>query len=162
MSNMTMSAPAPVASAASSVLRTSTSIFLVKLTLSLALLFHDIGKPVSQKLKDMPFKDHAELGVRIASSFMRFLGFPSTLIGDVTFLVRYHMLPAAIKHFPLYRVEKLMDSSLFPLLLEVYRADISSTFRAPSGYYEACRIYKTYLKKKKNPYRTLNRSRRIL
>jgi poly(A) polymerase len=132
------------------------------LKLSMALLLHDIGKPVSQKLKDKPFKDHAELGSRITSSFLRFLGFRGEFIRDVCFLVRYHMIPAALKKLPLYRTEKLMDSKLFPDLLELYRADLSSTFRGPESYYEACRIFKTYIKKRDNPYAVLNRAKRIL
>ncbi len=132
------------------------------LTLSMALLLHDIGKPVSSKLKDKPFKDHAELGARIGASFMRYLGFDRKLISEVTFLIRYHMLPAALKKLPLYRTEKLMDSELFPQLLELYRADIEATYRGPESYYEACRVYKTYLKKKQNPYVRLNRSKKLL
>ena len=131
------------------------------LTLSMALLLHDIGKPVSRKLRDKPFKDHAELGARIASSFLRFLGFPPEFIRNVAFLIRYHMFPAAIRKLPLYRMDKLMDSELFPLLLELYRADISATYRGPGLYYEACRIYKTYLKYKGNPYRTLQKNKKI-
>jgi poly(A) polymerase len=130
--------------------------------LSMAILLHDIGKPVAVKLKDKPFKDHAELGTRIASSFLRFLGYNPAFIRDVAFLIRYHMFPAAMKKLPLYRMEKLMDSRLFPLLLELYRADLSSTFRGPDCYYEACRIYKTYLKRRGNPYRVLRRDKKIL
>jgi len=131
------------------------------LTLSMALLLHDIGKPVSERLKDKPFKDHAELGVRIGSSFLRYLGFDARFIHDVGFLVRNHMIPAALGRLPLYRTERLMDSELFPKLLELYRADISSTYSRPGGYYEACRIYKMYMKKRSNPYVRLSRSRRI-
>jgi poly(A) polymerase len=132
------------------------------LTLSMALLLHDIGKPVSARLKGKPFKDHAELGARISSSFLRYLGFEPGFIRDVNFLVRYHMIPSALRRLPLYRTEKLMDSALFPKLLELYRADISATFSHPRGYYEACRIYKTYVKKRSNPYVRLNRSKRIV
>ena len=67
------------------------------------------------------------------------------------------MLPSALKKLPLYRIERLMDNPLFPDLLELYRADLSSTFRSPEGYYEACRVYKRYRKKKANPYRKLRR-----
>jgi len=131
------------------------------ITLSMALLLHDIGKPISAKLKDKPFKDHAELGTRIGASFLRFLGYDRKFISEVNFLIRYHMLPSALKKLPLYRTERLMDSDLFPQLLELYRADIESSYRGPDSYYEACRVYKTYLKKKKNPYVRLNRSKKL-
>lgn len=127
------------------------------LTLSAALLLHDVGKPVSVKLKGKPFKDHAELGARISSSFLRYLGFSADFVRDVAFLIRYHMLPAALKRMPLYRTKKLMDSTLFPLLLELYRADMSSSYRAPDSYYEACRVYQAYTKQKRNPYSKLKK-----
>jgi poly(A) polymerase len=39
-----------------------------------------------------------------------------------------------------------MSSALFPLLLEVYRCDLSSTFRGPENYYDACTVYRRFLK----------------
>jgi poly(A) polymerase len=124
------------------------------LTLSLALLFHDIGKPVATKTQDKPFHSHSDLGARIARRFLEKCEFERDIIENVTFLIRFHMIPHALKHLPLYRTEKLMDSPLFPLLLELYRADVSATYRGPQGYYDACRIYKNYLKNKKNPFHT--------
>jgi poly(A) polymerase len=47
-----------------------------------------------------------------------------------------------------------MSSPHFPLLLEVFRCDLLSTFRGPEAYYEACKVYKTYLKNTKNPFRS--------
>jgi poly(A) polymerase len=46
-----------------------------------------------------------------------------------------------------------MRSRLFPILLELYRCDLSSTFRGPDGYYRACRIYRSFLKNVSNPFR---------
>ena len=122
------------------------------LTLSLALLLHDIGKPHSGKSGDRQFDGHAEGGATIAGRFLRRLGFSASLVSDVQFAVRYHMIPQALKRLPLYRVENLLDSPLFPLLLEVYKADISASYHALDGYYEACRVYKRYLKKKASPF----------
>ena len=68
------------------------------------------------------------------------------------FLVRHHMIPAALNSLPLYRTERMMSSPLFPDLLELYRADLVSTYRQPSGYYEACRIYKRFIKTSSDPY----------
>jgi poly(A) polymerase len=124
------------------------------LLLSLGLLLHDIGKPVAHATQEKPFHDHAELGGKIASRFLYRLGFDCELIDKVVFLIRFHMLPAALKKLPLFRTEKLMETSLFPVLLELYRADLESSFRSPKGYYEACAVYKEFLKKKNNPYKT--------
>ncbi len=123
------------------------------LVLSLGLLLHDIGKPVAQATAEKPFHDHAELGAKIASRFLYRLGFDQEIIDGVTFLIKYHMLPAALKKLPLFRTEKLMESPLFPSLLELYRSDLESSFRSPKGYYEACAVYKEYMKDKNNPYK---------
>lgn len=124
------------------------------LAISLALLLHDIGKPHSQTQEGRRFDKHAEIGVEIASRFLHRLGFAESLISQVLFLVRNHMMPGALKTLPVYRVEKVLESDLFPQLLEVYRCDLSSTFQGPGGYYEACKIYRSFLKNKKNPFRT--------
>lgn len=121
--------------------------------LSLALLLHDVGKPDAPATQERPYERHAELGADIAASFLRRLGFSQSLIQEVTFLIRYHMMPAALKKLPLFRCEKIMDSPLFPQLLELYRADLSASYTGPEGYYEACQVYRTYLKNKANPYR---------
>ena len=121
--------------------------------LSLALLLHDIGKPEAESTPEHAFDGHAELGATVAARFLRRLGFDSTLIGQVTFLVRYHMMPAALNRLPIYRSERIMDSPLFPKLLELYRADLSASYWSPEGYYQACRVYRNYRKNKANPYR---------
>jgi poly(A) polymerase len=46
-----------------------------------------------------------------------------------------------------------MAHPLFPVLLELYRCDLESSYRGPSAYYKACRIYRSYLKNSNNPYR---------
>jgi poly(A) polymerase len=123
------------------------------LVLSLALLLHDIGKPVAASTPERAFDGHAELGSKIAARFLGRLGFDLSLIREVTFLVRHHMMPPALKQLPIYRSERIMDSPLFPLLLDLYRADLSASYWSPEGYYEACQVYRTYRKNKANPYR---------
>jgi poly(A) polymerase len=129
------------------------------LVLGLALLLHDVGKPSARRSRTREFDSHSELGKQIGMSFLRRLGFPESTVSDAGYLIRYHMMPAALGRLPLYRTERLMESDLFPDLLELYRADLVSTYRRPSGYYEACRIYKRFLRKKKNPYREPVRAR---
>jgi poly(A) polymerase len=123
------------------------------LALGLALLLHDVGKPRAGASGTRRFDRHAEIGCRIAEGFLRRLGFQDGLVRDVCFLVRNHMLPGLIKALPTYRTESVMASPLFPLLLELHRCDLSSTFRGPEGYYEACKVYRAFLKHRKNPYR---------
>ena len=71
----------------------------------------------------------------------------------ICFLVENHMLPAALKSLPTFRTERAMRSEWFPMLLEVYRCDLMSSFNGPEGYYEACKVYRRFIKNTKNPFR---------
>jgi len=127
--------------------------------LSLALLLHDSGKPFAQSVGDKRFDGHAEIGARIAVKLLRRLGFPPEAVGSVEFLVRYHMMPPALKILPPFRTDPIFASPLFPLLLELYRADAASSYAGEEGYYEACRIYKAWQKDRGNPFLVEKRRR---
>jgi poly(A) polymerase len=124
------------------------------LALSLGLLLHDAGKPTAKRNEGNTFDRHAQIGSGIARRFMARLGFEQEVRDEVVFLVREHMLPAFIPRLPTYRIERSMSSPWFPKLLELFRCDLSSTFRGPEKYYEACTTYRIYLKHRKNPFRT--------
>jgi poly(A) polymerase len=124
------------------------------LRLSLGLLLHDAGKPVSASFGSRRFDGHAELGAQTAARFLGRLGFEPAIISDISYLVRNHMLPAALKRLPLSKTEEIMTSPLFPALLELYRCDESSSFKGLDGYYENSAAYQAYLKNLKNPYRS--------
>jgi poly(A) polymerase len=123
------------------------------LVLSLSLLLHDVGKPGTEGSGEKRFDGHAELGARIAVRFLGRLGFGAQTIDEVSFLVRFHMMPPALKTLPPFRTEPVLASPLFPTLLELYRADLSSSYADEEGYYEACRFYRSFLKQRGNPYR---------
>jgi poly(A) polymerase len=122
--------------------------------LSLGLLLHDIGKPLSKSFRAHPFEKHAELGAGQARRFLKRLGFDETLINDVCYLVKNHMLPAAIPRLPLTRTQEVLQSPLFPTMLELYRCDEASSFKGLEGYYESSAVYQNYLKHRRNPYRS--------
>jgi poly(A) polymerase len=124
------------------------------LRLSLGLLFHDTGKPLSESSGNRRFDGHAELGARVAQRFLERLEFEPALIGDTVYLVKNHMLPAALPRLPLSRTEKIMASPLFPILMELYRCDESSSFKGLDAYYESSAAYQAYLKYRRNPYRS--------
>ena len=100
------------------------------------------------------FDRHSQIGGRIAEGFLRRLEFSQAIVRDVAFLVREHMLPSFLPDLPTFRTAEVMSAELFPDLLELYRCDLSSTYRGPDGYYRACKIYRSYLKNSRNPYRT--------
>jgi poly(A) polymerase len=124
------------------------------LRLSLALLLHDAGKPLAESSGNHRFEAHAELGAWQAHRFLDRLGFGEALARDVAWLVRNHMLPAALPRLPLIRTQEIMESSLFPVLMELYRCDESSSFKGLDGYYERSAAYQAYLKHRRNPSRT--------
>jgi poly(A) polymerase len=124
------------------------------LRLSLGLLLHDVGKASAGSSGNHRFAGHAELGARQARRFLERLGFEAPLIEDVFYLVRNHMLPAALPRLPLTRTGEIMASSLFPVLMELYRCDESSSFKGLDGYYESSAAYQSYLRYRRNPYRS--------
>jgi poly(A) polymerase len=123
------------------------------LVLSLAILLHDIGKPRSESAEGRRFDRHAEIGAAMAARFLATLGFDEKTIGDVRFMIRWHMMPAALPRIPLSSVENVVFDPRFPVLLELYRCDEFSTFKGPDAYYETCAAYRSILRHAKNPYR---------
>ena len=119
------------------------------LRLSLGLLLHDVGKPLSRASGPYRFSGHAEIGAEQGRIFLERLGFDRALIHDVCFLVRHHMIPAALTKLPLTKTKAILDSPLFPTLLELYRCDEASSFKSFDGYYKSSAAYRTYLKRQR-------------
>jgi len=124
--------------------------------LSIGLLLHDIGKAAALPSGNRRFDRHSELGEKAARKFLGRLAYSGKEIDDIAFLVRYHMLPAALPRIAPSNISHILFNPLFPELLELYRCDELSTYRGPDAYYEACAAYKTFLKHSKNPYRNMN------
>lgn len=119
------------------------------LILSLALLLHDVGKASARPIGRKRFFAHADIGAQVARRFLRRLGFDQPVVDEVGFLVRYHMMPGAMRErgaSPGRRalLERIMAEPAFPRLLELFRADTLATFASPEPYYRACRIYRSY------------------
>jgi poly(A) polymerase len=124
------------------------------LRLSLGLLLHDVGKPLSASSGNRRFDGHAELGARAARRFLERLEFEPSIIDDIFYLVKNHMLPAALPRLPLIRTGEIMENPLFSTLMELYRCDESSSFKGMDGYYESSAAYQAYLRRRRNPYRS--------
>ena len=124
------------------------------LVLTLALLLHDAGKPHATPTGTRRFDKHAEIGVQLTGRLLRRLQYPESIVEDVRWLVLKHMFPGALHLLPTFRTERLMATPLFPVLLELYRCDLESSYRGPEAYYRACRIYRSYIRNSNNPFRT--------
>lgn len=131
------------------------------LTVSLALLFHDVGKPLAEEYDNKKFHLHADLGEEVAVRRLRNLGYPASLIREVAFLIGNHMIPGILTELSPGRLDNILSDPLFPLLLEVYRCDLSSTWRGPEDFYRASRYYRQYLKNRKNPFRNSEGKKRL-
>jgi poly(A) polymerase len=130
------------------------SAYAYDLRLSMGLLLHDVGKSIAESSGQRRFDGHAELGARQAQVFLERLGFDSAFTSDICYLVKNHMLPAALPRLPLTRTGGILESPLFPLLLELYRCDESSSFKGLEAYYESSAAYQSYLRYRRNPYRS--------
>lgn len=122
--------------------------------ISLALLLHDAGKPYAEPEGNRRFNRHAEIGADLARRIMERLELSPGEREEVAWLIRHHMIPGAIDRLPDHRRDPVMASPHFPALLEVYRCDLSSTFRGPDNYYRACRVYRGYLKRARRAARS--------
>lgn len=97
--------------------------------LRLTMLLHDIGKPC-RKTMDADgvahFKGHPEKSSELANEILHRLKFDNDTIRKVTKLVRYHdhRMPVTPAH--VRRAVHEIGEDLFPLYLEVRRADVSA------------------------------------
>jgi putative nucleotidyltransferase with HDIG domain len=94
------------------------------LVVRLAALLHDIGKPATYDFNGgkHSFHGHEEVGARMAKLILEDLKFPTTIVTDVVWLVRNHM----IHNFMERRRPKqlaLMEHPLFEQLLALHEAD---------------------------------------
>ncbi|MDR0411552.1 MAG: HD domain-containing protein [Treponema sp.] len=114
------------------------------LILSLALLLHDTGKALALCTGKLRFEHHAELGAELARGFLKRLGFARPLIDDVCFLVRNHMFPAALPRLPFAPYRAILESPLFPMLMDLYYCDESSSFKRLDNFHAASAVYRRF------------------
>ena len=97
--------------------------------LRLTMLLHDIGKPYMKTMDAdgvAHFKGHPEKSSELAKEILHRLKFDNDTIRKVTKLVRYHdhRMPVTPAH--VRRAIHEIGEDLFPLYLEVRRADVSA------------------------------------
>ena len=112
------------------------------MVLSLALLLHDIGKAFTHEFENKRFYKHAQIGATISKKFLKRLNFSEEIINKVCALVKYHMIPEAIERIPKNKLEVIKKEVDFKLLFELYRADVSSSYKKLNNYYR----FKKFLK----------------
>ena len=95
--------------------------------LRLTMLLHDIGKPVCRTTDENGrdhFKGHGPVGEKLAGEILRRLKFDNDTIRKVCRLIRWHDLRPKAEETQVRRAVNSIGEDLFPLYLEVQRADM--------------------------------------
>jgi len=120
-------------------------------TLMISILLHDTGKALTQadRSNNKPFPNHSTASKIIARNVLRRFYFNEEEIEEVSFLVHNHMILNAVDRLPERRLRTLFTSPYFPNLLELYRADLKSSYHSVENYYHAARVYREFKRKDK-------------
>jgi putative nucleotidyltransferase with HDIG domain len=97
--------------------------------LAYAVLFHDIGKPITAKVDSdrVRFNGHASEGASLAEKIMRRLRFSSEEIEVITHCVRNHMRFTDVRKMKLSTLRKLVGAPTFQIEIELHRLDCLSS-----------------------------------
>lgn len=93
--------------------------------LAFSALFHDIGKPKTQALRDgrLTFYEHSEEGARMTAEIMRRLRFSNDVIDDVCEAVANHMKFMDVKKMRAGKLKRFISRPTFQEELELHRID---------------------------------------
>ena len=113
--------------------------------LRMTMLFHDIGKPMSQKIDDNGYSiynGHERVGEAISREVLTRLKYPNNFIDTVSFLIRNHSLNIKADKVIIKKILKNMGEEKFCLLLKVQRADIlaQSSYKREEKLQNLCKV----------------------
>jgi putative nucleotidyltransferase with HDIG domain len=113
------------------------------LNLRWATFLHDVGKPVTFKLKErIRFDGHCEEGARIANKILRRLKFSKKDIDHICWLIEHHMTLNNFLEMPLGRARHWFLLPNFKDLLALFEADIAGT--DPANYEIYTKVLELY------------------
>lgn len=97
-----------------------------------ALLFHDLGKAKTKKIREgkITFYDHQNIGAEMAQKICKRLRFSSADTQKVTWLAQNHLVPNDFVKMRLSTRRKWGLSPYFPDLLKLFRADAQASLPA--------------------------------
>ena len=98
-------------------------------SLRLAMLFHDLGKPLCHSVDETGldhFYGHGELSGEIAETVLSRLKFDNATKEQVTKLVLYHDYPMGETYKSVRRAASRIGPELFPLLFSIKEADLAA------------------------------------
>jgi tRNA nucleotidyltransferase/poly(A) polymerase len=109
----------------------------VSLPLVLAVLFHDVAKPVTATVDEtgrLRFNEHDRIGATMAESIMERLRFSRAEIDAVVEMVRQHMVFKDVPRMRIAKLKRFMARPTFQEELELHRVDCASSHRIMDNY----------------------------
>lgn len=100
------------------------------LELCLAVLLHDIGKPLTRTLDEtgrIRFNGHDGVGAEMARSILNRLRYPNRIVDDVVNMVARHMKFMHVQQMRTSKLKRFMAESTFEHELELHRVDCASS-----------------------------------
>jgi len=118
--------------------------------LMMAILLHDLGKATTRNDGNgFRFPDHAGESRKMADRVLRRWQFNEEDRKEILYLVKNHMMINGIERRPEGFQNRFFSSPYFPNLLELYRADVESTYTHVKNYYQVARLYRRIKRKLK-------------
>lgn len=114
------------------------------LTLALAALLHDVGKPATYALKDgqPTFHGHEEAGAEITGSILRRLKYPNEVIEVVVSHVANHMTFRYSKDMRRAKLLRFVRQDNFEELLQLHKMDATAGSGNLSNYEHCLSVFK--------------------
>jgi len=109
----------------------------VPVPLVLAVLFHDVGKPVTatvDKTGRIRFNEHDRIGAQMTEAIMRRLRFSGAEIEATVEMVKQHMVFKDVPNMRLAKLKRFMARPTFDDELELHRVDCESSHRMLDNY----------------------------
>jgi poly(A) polymerase len=109
----------------------------VPVPLVLAVLFHDVGKPVTATVDQtgrIRFNEHDRIGAQMTEAIMRRLRFSGAEIEATVEMVRQHMVFKDVPNMRVARLKRFMARPTFDDELELHRVDCESSHRMLDNY----------------------------
>lgn len=103
----------------------------VELSLALAVLLHDIGKPATYTYDTaedrIRFSGHDDVGAVMTEEILRRMRYPNDLVEDVRVMVANHMRFMHVMQMRESKLKRFMSRETFSLEMELHRVDCASS-----------------------------------
>ena len=110
----------------------------VPLSLALAVLFHDIGKPATYTYDEadnrIRFNGHEKVGADMCEVILRRMKYSNEIIADVRVMVANHMKFMHVKDMRLSKLKRFMSRDTFVHEMELHRVDCASSNGITENY----------------------------